>query len=133
MCRPCRNTHGAAPRQCVDCGAKTTRFGAIALCGSCALERQRARWRRKHVARKGASIVGPKLTRRQLGDRDGWVCHLCDEPVDPSLQHPHPRSATFDHLIPIADGGVDSPSNVKLAHRDCNIRRGRRPLDQAVA
>ena len=66
---------------------------------------------------------GDRIDLLELGDRDGWRCHLCTRRVDPALKHPHPKSGTRDHLIPIADGGEHTWSNVKLAHRDCNIRR----------
>jgi 5-methylcytosine-specific restriction endonuclease McrA len=33
-------------------------------------------------------------------------------------------SATFDHLIPVSDGGTDAPVNLRLAHLSCNSRRG---------
>lgn len=32
---------------------------------------------------------------------------------------------TIDHLVPIADGGLDELANVRLAHRQCNCARGR--------
>lgn len=51
-------------------------------------------------------------------------CWLCFRKV------PHPRdsagkrdSATRDHMTPVAKGGIDSPANWMLAHRDCNIKR----------
>ncbi|MGQ9365717.1 HNH endonuclease [Azospirillum sp. ST 5-10] len=48
----------------------------------------------------------------------GGRCFYCGEPVG--------RQATFDHLIPQAYGGVDSPGNVVLAHRRCNQKKGDR-------
>ena len=66
---------------------------------------------------------GDRIDLLELGDRDGWRCHLCARRVDPTLKHPHPKSGTRDHLIPIAAGGEHTWANVKLAHRDCNVRR----------
>lgn len=115
-------------RPCGDCGTPTTRNsnrpGGIPLCGSCAKTRRRAFWRRKNVVRRGAAVVGSQMSIEQLGDRDKWTCHLCRKRVGRRLKSPHPRSATFDHLIPIADGGTDAPENLALAHRVCNTRRG---------
>jgi len=78
----------------------------------------------KDSRRRGARVTGEQLTIRQLGDRDGWRCHLCRRPVNATLVNPHPRAATFDHLIPVADGGTDASANLRLAHRTCNTKRG---------
>jgi len=51
----------------------------------------------------------------------GGRCFYCGEAVG--------AKATFDHLIPQAYGGVDEPSNVVLAHRRCNQRKGDRLPD----
>jgi 5-methylcytosine-specific restriction endonuclease McrA len=61
-----------------------------------------------------------------LGRRDGWRCHICRRKVNPALPYQHRRAGTRDHLIPIRDGGDDSPGNLALAHRSCNSRRGAR-------
>jgi len=87
-------------------------------------ERRLARWRRKNALRRGAERSGPTISIRQLGDRDGWRCHLCRKPVNPRLRAPHRMSPTFDHLVPVSLGGSDDPSNLKLAHFTCNSSRG---------
>lgn len=68
----------------------------------------------------GAPALHPKLVR--LGRRDRWRCWLCDEPVDPKATGE--RAPTRDHVIPRAKGGGNSLSNLRLAHADCNRRRG---------
>lgn len=115
-----------APRVCIDCRSSTLRNGSIPLCERCALARQRSRWRRKNVVRRGAAIVGPTLSIEQLGRRDGWRCHLCCKRVVPAVPSPHPQSPSFDHLVPISHGGTDAPENLRLAHLGCNSRRGNR-------
>jgi 5-methylcytosine-specific restriction endonuclease McrA len=97
---------------------------SASYCLACRLKRKRAYWRRKNARRQGAAIVGRMLTIAELGERDGWRCHLCRRKVDRRLRSPHPRSPTFDHLIPISDGGTDDPANLRLAHRFCNTSRG---------
>jgi 5-methylcytosine-specific restriction endonuclease McrA len=62
----------------------------------------------------------------EVGDRDGWRCHLCREPVDRTLSGLAPLGPTIDHLIPLIDGGPDTFENVSLAHRVCNCGRGAR-------
>lgn len=64
--------------------------------------------------------------RRALGERDGWQCGLCREAIDPELHHPDPRSASIDHVLPRALGGLDVESNLQIAHLVCNERKGKR-------
>lgn len=49
--------------------------------------------------------------------RDGYRCWLCGLPVTR-------RRATRDHVIPRSKGGKNRASNLRLAHRRCNQRRG---------
>ena len=58
--------------------------------------------------------------------RDRWTCHLCGDGVERSTW-------TLDHLIPQSQGGEHSRTNVKLAHRSCNSRRGTKPLESLSA
>ena len=52
-------------------------------------------------------------------------CALCGRPVDFSLKHPDPMSATIDHIIPIGRGGHPSDiGNMQLAHFACNRSKG---------
>lgn len=77
-----------------------------------------------------------RISRRKIFDRDGWICHICREPVDPALVDPDPMSASLDHLIPFCDPA--SPGhvavNVALTHWQCNVaKNGRtRPEDWAL-
>jgi hypothetical protein len=111
-------------RTCADCGSACRSFMARPRCKSCSAAYAHARNRRKCAQRRGASPLGPALTITQLGDRDRWICHLCRRRVGRSFKAPHPRSATFDHLVPISDGGDDSAANLRLAHWGCNSSRG---------
>ena len=61
-----------------------------------------------------------------VGDRDGWRCWLCDEPVDPEASVNADRG-------PSVDSGAAPPKGKKkavavgperLAHRSCNTRKG---------
>lgn len=125
----CRRARGEQPfeRPCADCDVPVlTHSKALVLCSAHKAERRRAHYRRKNVVRRGAAVAGPAMSIEQLGKRDGWRCHLCPRRVNPALRSPHPLSATFDHLIPVADGGTDAPENLRLAHRTCNTRRGTR-------
>ena len=59
-------------------------------------------------------------------DRDGWRCGICDRPVKRALGHPHPMSASLDHVIPISQGGSHTMANTRCSHLSCNIRRSNR-------
>lgn len=59
----------------------------------------------------------------EVGERDGWRCWLCDQPVDPD-------ASVNSDLGPSVDAGV-APKGKKgpaaperLAHRQCNTRKG---------
>lgn len=75
-----------------------------------------------NLARR-ARVVGAtveKFSREEILERDGWICGICDEPIDKSLQWPHPNYASIDHIIPLARGGEHSRKNVQAAHFRCN-------------
>ena len=57
------------------------------------------------------------IIKRLLMERDKGICQICGEPV--ALV-----DASHDHLIPRSRGGTNEPSNVRLAHLICNIRKG---------
>lgn len=61
----------------------------------------------------------------EVGERDGWRCWLCDEPVDPDRSVNDPRGPSVDSLTTPkrgkAKGGVPEE---RLAHRACNTRKG---------
>ena len=65
-----------------------------------------------------------------LGERDAWVCHLCNWVVDQSAGTWKNRNgATVDHLIPRSKGGSDEWDNVRLAHYGCNHDRSDTDLE----
>jgi hypothetical protein len=64
----------------------------------------------------------------EIGDRDGWRCWLCDEPVDPDRSPNDPRGPSVDlrttnaKARAKAKGGA--PVQERLAHRSCNTGKG---------
>lgn len=78
----------------------------------------------------------PERSRRllEVAERDLWVCHLCNRPVDPGIAGgaqgaaQHPMEATLDHVQPASLGGTRDIDNLRLAHRCCNNLRGNRPV-----
>lgn len=77
-------------------------------------------------ARKIGAAIGEPFTNSEIFERDGWVCGLCDEPIDRDLRHPEPGSASLDHVLPLSRGGAHSRENVQAAHLGCNLAKGAR-------
>jgi len=64
----------------------------------------------------------------EVGERDGWRCWLCDEPVDPAMSVNDPRGPSIDAVTTAkkakAKGKGAGPADERLAHRDCNTKKG---------
>lgn len=58
---------------------------------------------------------------QDVGDRDGWRCWLCDEPVDPDASVNADRGPSVDSGV--APKGKKTGQE-RLAHRACNTRKG---------
>lgn len=59
-------------------------------------------------------------------ERDGWLCRICGSDVDSTLRHPHPMSASVDHMIALSRGGTHVWANVACSHLRCNLQKGDR-------
>jgi hypothetical protein len=62
-------------------------------------------------------------TLTEVGDRDGWRCWLCDEPVDPDRSVNDARGPSID-AVTSAKPKKGAPAPERLAHRACNTRKG---------
>jgi 5-methylcytosine-specific restriction endonuclease McrA len=88
---------------------------------------------KKHHARRRTDAIrtnGPvePYTTEEIGERDGWICGVCRDPIDPTLEHPHPLSPSKDHIVPIALGGTDTGDNMWITHWGCNHERNASPI-----
>lgn len=61
-------------------------------------------------------------TLNDVGERDGWRCWLCDEPVDPDASVNADRGPSVDSFA--SPKGKKSAGGERLAHRACNTRKG---------
>lgn len=66
---------------------------------------------------------------QEVGDRDGWRCWLCDEPVDPDRSVNDGRGPSVDTRITRKKAKKKAqkrsrPVTERLAHRDCNTGKG---------
>lgn len=64
------------------------------------------------------------LSPAALAERDGPSCWLCGNDVDPRAPRGSAHAGSVDHVVPRAKGGRDDGGNLRLAHRQCNSRRG---------
>jgi len=64
--------------------------------------------------------------RREIYERDGYVCQLCGEPTDPEAHYLSDRFPSLDHIRCQSwdDEPDHSPENLRTAHRICNSIRG---------
>jgi len=111
------------PGPCDDCGAPTVRARNQAgrFCAECSKTRAKERNARKdHGWTKSALLPSVRV----LASRDNYVCHVCGGDVDMTLPFNDRMAPTRDHIVPRHLGGGHDPSNLKLAHRGCNSRRG---------
>lgn len=81
----------------------------------------RASYHRRRAIVRGAAAEKFKIS--EIYERDGWICQLCGEQVDPNLAYPDAMSASLDHVVPLSRGGAHVRTNVQLAHLICNIRK----------
>jgi hypothetical protein len=62
--------------------------------------------------------------RARVKERDGWRCYLCGLDVPRDARWPDSSAGTIDHVIPVAQGGPNTMSNLRLAHWICNVAKG---------
>lgn len=76
---------------------------------------------RRRAAKK--AVESESFTLADVINQWGTDCHLCNNPIDLTLEWPDRFSKSMDHVIPISKGGPHKLSNVKLAHLTCNQRK----------
>lgn len=79
---------------------------------------------KRRALRRGATIEA--FEPHEVFDRDGWICQICDQPIDTRARHPDPRSVSLDHIVPLSRGGEHSRANCQTAHLICNLKKGAR-------
>jgi 5-methylcytosine-specific restriction endonuclease McrA len=89
--------------------------------------------RQAHVKRQRllAGARSEPYARLDIFNRDGWICGICEEPIDPAIKGRKSGAASLDHIIPISLGGDDTPENVQAAHFGCNSGKCNR-VDEAL-
>lgn len=90
------------------------------------VEQARAIDRRKRC--KDFGVPYHYYTTQEVFERDGWVCQICSTKVDEGLSRRDRWGATIDHIVPLSRGGFDIYENAQLAHRICNVKKGRNTM-----
>lgn len=62
----------------------------------------------------------------EVGDRDNWICWLCDSPVDPDASVNSDWGPSVDSYS-VAKSKKNVVTVERLAHRDCNTMKGKKP------
>ena len=85
--------------------------------------RERVLRRRRQAdynARRRASFYTGELedvSRDEIAERDNHLCHICG--LFCSV-----HDLTLDHVVPLSKGGAHTKENIRIAHRECNSRKG---------
>jgi len=115
--------------QCVVCGKIFVTHDSRVCCCSSECRKKRSNRRKDHRIAKDKRIDND-ITAKRLWERDGGVCWICgklcdlnDYIVRDNIIICGDSYPSVDHVVPVCEGGADSWSNVRLAHRICNTRR----------
>lgn len=66
----------------------------------------------------------PSISLQALIDRDGLHCCWCGQLCDLNANRDTDLYPTREHVVRLADGGSNDPSNLTIACRKCNNSRG---------
>jgi len=89
---------------------------------------QSARQAQDQRRRDRMRAAGPveSFTVAEIGERDSWICGICQDPgrlVDLSPGAPRALSPSIDHVVAVSDGGPHVRANVRITHLWCNVER----------
>jgi 5-methylcytosine-specific restriction endonuclease McrA len=88
----------------------------------------RRQWNLKHPLEARAMAANRRARERAVAngivrykaivERDGMICGICGKKVKP-------EELSFDHIVPLSAGGGHTENNIQVAHKLCNLRKGR--------
>lgn len=84
---------------------------------------------RQRRARKKNAPVVEDFTIKEIYERDGYICWVCNLPIDPNLRRGDPLAITLEHIVPLCKGGEHSRNNCSCSHAICNSRKGVKLLE----
>lgn len=119
--------------ECVECGKvfSTRRSNQICCseeCGKKHNNRTSSKRKDKRIAKD--KRIDRDITAKKLYARDRGICWICggqcdlnDFTIRDGIIICGNNYPSVDHVVAVCDGGEDSWSNVRLAHRICNSKR----------
>lgn len=112
-------------RKCKDCSAEyMQKKNTSGKCQRCRKrDRERASSVRLRVRQGKVRVAVNKLSVREVWERDGGVCQLCQKKINWESAWPDSKSMSVDHIVPLSKGGTDEGVNVQAAHLGCNSRK----------
>ena len=118
---------------CIQCGSAFVSRNTRLRCNDCITAKpstvtdRRRRTSDRYKRRKREATV-ERFKPVEIFERDGWRCGICGHQIDQDLRYPDPGSASLDHVVPLADGGLHSRANSQASHLGCNCRKRDRSL-----
>lgn len=109
------------------------------MCGS----HYSARWRLENPGKASAARTRYRARKRSafvenveplaVFERDKWTCGICGERIPKRAKWPDMRSASVDHIVPLAGGGKHEMRNVQASHLGCNSVKQHRGSGEQLA
>ena len=132
---------------CANCGVELRHHDAVYCSAKACQQVRRRKWfednhelrreyNRKNKAKRRAlrrEAVTDDVTWTGIMERDHWTCQLCGEHIDQTMKSPDPMSPTWDHIVPLSEGGDHTWANLQAAHYGCNSRKSNRGGPQQLA
>lgn len=129
LCAECRapfvgKWHPLWPAKYCDdaCAKRASRKEQRKKIGHCGTHRQRAR---------KLGVAYEWVNRRQVFERDKYVCGICGLKTEPESPSCSPRYPTLDHILPMSLGGGHTYANLQCACFECNWLKSNNPPDEA--
>lgn len=118
--------------QCIDCNKSFMGSHNSKRCGRCAYIYSRSSYGADHrVKARYYGVPYENVDRALVFKRDKWRCYICNEKIFISRTY-HPRQATLDCVIAMANGGGFLYSNVRACCMQCNSIKGDNNLNDVV-
>lgn len=116
------------PRDCRKCGKPFTpiygKKNRVFCSKKCLDASFRPPGRTHRIRARRAGVAYEPIDKEKLFIRDNWTCQICGVKCIQWPGKPHPRAATLDHVVAIANGGGHLWGNVQCACWKCNIDKG---------
>lgn len=93
-------------------------------------DKMRDSQRRRRARKLGTQVEA--IIERDVFDRDGWRCYICEAPVVNEVPFGTPNKAILEHVIPLARGGTHTWMNVRCACHRCNQMKGAHSTPEQV-